>query len=240
MKQLKDYEYYRDESGVIYHGDYLQILPMIEEKEVLLYTDPPYKISASGGGFYNKTKRKYIENIKNNIGVDFDPNSFLDYIKDKFNNIYIWSSKDLIYSYFEFAIKNKYNYNLLTWNKINPVPINNNTYLPDTEYCIFLRKGKTYFNMNLPMNCYKKYILTAVGKNNYGHPTEKPEKVIVNHIKISAPEGGIVIDPFFGSGTTGAVCKKIGRRWIGIEILEKYCEIAKQRIKDDPDKLKLL
>lgn len=228
--KLSDYEYFRNDLGVIYKGNNLQVLPLIKEENALLYTDPPYKISASGGGFFNKTKRKYIENIKKNVGVNFDPSLFLDIIKNRFNNIYIWCSKDLLYSYFRFAIENKYNYNLLTWVKVNPMPINNNTYLPDTEYCVFMRKGKTYFNSDFPMKYYKKCILTAVGKNNYGHPTEKPEKVIYNHIKISSPDNGLIIDPFFGSGTTGAVCEKLGRRWIGIEISEKYCEMAKQRI----------
>lgn len=230
--KLKDYEYFSTDLGVLYHCDWRKILHLIKIKiDELLYIDPPYKISASGGGFFNRTKRKYIEDIKNNIGVNFNPDELLNVIKDRFNNVYVWSSKDLIHKYINFAIENKYNYNLLHWHKINPMPINNNTYLPDTEYCIFLRKNKPYFNSSLPQKYYRKYILTAVGKNNHGHPTEKPEKVIINHIKISTPAGGIVMDLYGGSGTTGAVSEKLGLNWILFEKEKKYCEIIKNRIK---------
>ena len=69
-------------------------------------------------------------------------------------------------------------------------------------------------------------------RNNLGHPTPKPEKVI-RHITdcISAPDA-LVLDPFMGSGTTGVACVKTGRRFIGIEISEEYCAIAKRRIVD--------
>ena len=50
---------------------------------------------------------------------------------------------------------------------------------------------------------------------------------------------GIILDPFLGSGTTALACEKLNRRWIGIEISEKYCEIAKKRIEEYTSQLKL-
>ena len=238
MKKLSDYEYYRTGNGVLYLGNSLKLLPMIREKIDLLYLDPPYRFSASGGGVFNKTKRKYIKDIKENIGHEFDPVELLKTING-FSNIYIWCSRDLIYDYIGFAKKEGYIYNLLTWLKTNPVPINNNTFLPDTEYCIFLRKKGAYFNSKLPKKNYKKYILTTTGRNNHGHPTEKPEKVIVNHIKISTPAGGLVCDMYGGSGTTAVVCEKLGLRWILFDISEKYCEIIKQRAEKEYNQLKI-
>lgn len=57
-----------------------------------------------------------------------------------------------------------------------------------------------------------------------------PEKLIEPCILAGCPKGGVVLDPFFGSGTTGAVAKRLGRQYIGIDINPKYCEIAGQRI----------
>ena len=54
-------------------------------------------------------------------------------------------------------------------------------------------------------------------------------------ILAGCPIGGIVLDPFFGSGTTGMVAKRLNRRYIGIELNPDYCELAKQRIGGDED-----
>ena len=52
-------------------------------------------------------------------------------------------------------------------------------------------------------------------------------------------EGQIVLDPFIGSGTTAIACEALGRKWIGIEISEKYCEIAAKRIEAEYKQRKL-
>ena len=62
------------------------------------------------------------------------------------------------------------------------------------------------------------------------HPTQKPESLLERVIISSTNPGDIVLDPFFGTGTTGAVAKKLGRHWIGIEAEMDYISIAQQRI----------
>ncbi len=62
------------------------------------------------------------------------------------------------------------------------------------------------------------------------HPTQKPEALIYRVLLASTGLGDVVLDPFFGTGTTGAVARKIGRDWIGIEREPGYAEIARQRI----------
>ncbi len=62
------------------------------------------------------------------------------------------------------------------------------------------------------------------------HPTQKPEALLYRVILSSSNPGDVVLDPFFGSGTTGAVAKKLHRRWIGIEREADYVRIAQKRI----------
>lgn len=62
------------------------------------------------------------------------------------------------------------------------------------------------------------------------HSTQKPEALLYRIIIASSNPGDVVLDPFFGSGTTGAVAKKLHRHWIGIERDQSYIEIARQRI----------
>jgi len=58
---------------------------------------------------------------------------------------------------------------------------------------------------------------------NTDHPTQKPEKLIAKLVLASTPAGGFVFDPFLGSGTTTVVCKKLGRRFVGVEQNAEYC-----------------
>lgn len=62
------------------------------------------------------------------------------------------------------------------------------------------------------------------------HTTQKPEALLYRVISSSTNPGDIVLDPFFGTGTTGAVAKRLHRRWIGIERDERYIDAAQQRI----------
>jgi modification methylase len=62
------------------------------------------------------------------------------------------------------------------------------------------------------------------------HPTQKPEGLLYRVLLSSTKPGDVVLDPFFGSGTTGAVAKKLGRNFIGIERDKKYIKVAQQRI----------
>jgi site-specific DNA-methyltransferase (adenine-specific) len=62
------------------------------------------------------------------------------------------------------------------------------------------------------------------------HPTQKPLEIIERMVKASCPPGGIVLDPFMGSGTTAVAAKRLGRHYAGFELNPAYCEIIQQRL----------
>lgn len=65
---------------------------------------------------------------------------------------------------------------------------------------------------------------------NTDHPAQKPEKLIAKLVLANSDVGGLVLDPFLGSGTTAVVAKKLGRRFVGIEQNELYCAWATKRL----------
>jgi len=91
-------------------------------------------------------------------------------------------------------------------------------------------KGFTIIDMH--GNKMKRDVIESSVETDKGndHPAVYPEYIIREIIKLLTKEGDIVLDPFVGSGTTPAAAKKLGRKWIGVDISEKYCEYSKERI----------
>ena len=73
------------------------------------------------------------------------------------------------------------------------------------------------------------------------HPTQKPVELMIWIMDtLGIPKDALVLDPFAGSGTTGVACIKTGRRFLGIEISEEYCKIARRRITEEEQRYPLL
>jgi modification methylase len=82
----------------------------------------------------------------------------------------------------------------------------------------------------LPICSGKERIKGADGQK--AHPTQKPESLLYRVILSSTKPGDVILDPFFGSGTTGAVAKKLGRHFIGIERDKLYAKFAERRLRE--------
>lgn len=115
--------------------------------------------------------------------------------------------------------------NLLIWDKGNVTP--NKYYMGAYEVILMLRKGSARkINNKGTTNILRVPNIMRVKL----HPTEKPSELMKILIENSSNEGEVVLDPFMGSGSTGVACKELKREFIGIEIDQKYYDIAKDRI----------
>ena len=137
--------------------------------------------------------------------------------------------------------------NSVIWEKGNPMPnFRGVRFTNSHEILIWAqkKKGSKYtfnhhsmkaLNDDLQMRA-DWYLPLATGKERIksnglkAHPTQKPESLLYRVIMSSSKVGDVILDPFFGSGTTGAVAKKLGRNYIGIERDKKYIKIAQKRI----------
>ena len=138
--------------------------------------------------------------------------------------------------------------NDIIWNKVNPLPNFKGTRFTNAHEVIIWasksKKSKYTFNYHTmkKMNNNKQMrsdwsLKVCQGKERLKnqlkktlHSTQKPEELLERIVLASTKPGDFVLDPFFGTGTTGAVCKKLGRKFIGIESNLTYMKAAKKRI----------
>lgn len=217
----------------IYNMDCLEYLSNLSDNSIdLIVTDPPYEIRTSGGGLYQQKDKSFIKEL-DGIKDGFNPKILNELCRVmKQINIYIWCSQKQIIPLLDYFVKErKCNYNIITWHKTNPIPNCGNKYLTDTEYCLFFReKGVKIYGEFKSKFTYYITPLNQKDKKRWNHPTIKPLDIIKNLITNSSKIGDVVFDPFMGSGTTGVACKELQRNFIGIELNEKYFNIAKERL----------
>jgi DNA modification methylase len=208
----------------------------IPDKSIdLTICDFPYEI-ASGAGWFAKD-RQYIKDImKSSLSKGFETIILHDLqrVLKKFN-AYFFCNKAQLKQYLDFIYEFGYMFDLLTWHKNNPSPLANNKYLSDTEYIFIIRERGVKLNTTYLTG--KKFFLTNVKKNDFNHPTVKPVEIIKTLIENNSNEGDLVLDPMCGSGTTCVAAKLLGRNFIGIDISETYCEIARKRLMNTEENL---
>lgn len=235
---------------VLYSGDCYDIIPPMSDGSIdLVITDPPYNFNGQvhGGGMFSaKNKEKYgrkrevamLKELETLDSVKFVPSVFLDLIKPKLKKFYgyFFCNKTLVAEYIGWANKNRFSYDILTLEKRNPIPAHSTHHVSSLEYIILVRDKGTYFQgSGLSPDDYKKTFLTNCQKRM--HPAEKPVEFLERFVRTSCPEGGVVFDPFMGSGSTGIACLNNKRNFIGIEKNEGYFNLASERIKARQDEI---
>ena len=223
------------------HGEALAEMDKLIAKGVkvdIVITDPPYKTTSRGnagnaGGMLQKKINKSGNVFKhNNIKIEEWLPRVYDLLKENAHSYIMTNHKNLRH-YLNIIEENNFTFTKsLIWDKGNKIM--GQYYMSQFEYILFIRKGKAK-KIN---NCGTSDLLSVPNKKTKNvdgsniHDTEKPVDLMEILIKNSTNENDLIIDPFMGSGTTGVACKNLNRDFIGIELDEKYFEIAKKRIKN--------
>ena len=206
----------------LYHGDCLDILPTLPAQSVdAIIADPPYNaVNRVTGGL-----RKIDKGTADTAIIDIG-NLAAEFARVAGGSIYVWCS-DNQYSSWVLAFKSLgLTTRIGAWWKTNPSPMNGeHLWLSALELCVFARKSNASFYRHCAHPVWK-----GAGERVNGHPTPKPIWLMREQITASCPPGGVILDPFMGSGTTGVACAMEGRHFIGVELDAGYFDIAKRRI----------
>lgn len=221
----------------IYNEDCYRAIKDIPDKSVdCIYVDIPYIIQSGGASESALSQRaKRLRNIDlKDIkdGIDYSIFDDFDRIM-KMINIFIWCSKEQIVDILNYWThkRDRINFEILTWNKDNPTPLCNNTWLPDIEYCLYFRESGVKLNDGYELK--SKWYSSPINKRDkdrFEHPTIKPIELVKRHLLHTTQPNDIILDCFAGSGTTLVASKDLDRHYLGFEIDKKWYNIAKNRL----------
>lgn len=130
----------------------------------------------------------------------------------------------------------------ILWQKTNPMPRNRDRrYICDCEIASWYTFPKAKWTFNRQNDTYESMVMQYPSESGSAfkryHPTQKNVKLMQKLVQIHSNEGGVVFDPFMGSGTTGVACVSTNRDFIGVEVDKKYFDTATKRIKESNNKL---
>ncbi|HHX68888.1 MAG TPA: site-specific DNA-methyltransferase [Gallicola sp.] len=227
---------YKDEYVKLIQGDCIKVMDIMIDKKYMVdcsIVDIPYgNVSKNGEERAKYTGQLRKINKEEADIVTFDEIEFSKRLAQVTKgSIYIFCGIDQIakiYNYFKDNLKKDWMARLCTWHKTNPSPSNGqHMYLSASEFIIFAKRRNTIFNGHCEHNVFN----FPCGRSKL-HPTEKPQQLLEYLIKMSSNEGDEIFDCCFGSGSTALASKNLGRKFLGVELQEKYCEVAKQRLQN--------
>lgn len=202
------------------------------EKADMVFTDPPYGVSYTGGVIHgneiNKDyKRRMLKNDDKDIYCEFIP--LLNKVIED-GAIYIFYATCNSYELLKPLHDNNIELNsIIVWNKINTGYADmNSNYKNKYEPCVYCkRKGKKLNFVGATNECTVWDI--EKDRDNKLHPTQKPIEVPARAIRNSSVINNIVLDLFGGSGSTLIACEQLNRKCFMMELDEHYCDVIIQR-----------
>lgn len=241
----------------VLHGDCIDLLPTIPEKSIdLIFADPPYNLQLQRDLWRpNLTKVDAVTDAWDHFDGFDDYDQFTHawlsacrrVLKDT-GTLWVIGSYHNIYRVgrvlqdLGFWILNE-----IVWVKRNPMPNFRGVRFTNAHETLIwsqkIKGAKYTFNykamksLNGDLQMRSDWELPLCGgkervkiDGEKAHSTQKPEALLYRVILSSSEPDQVILDPFFGTGTTGAVAKKLHRNWIGIEKEQRYIKIARQRI----------
>lgn len=213
-------------------GDSLSVLPTLPPVDLVL-TDPPYRLETGGnstgqmGGIFHPA---HYDNGGDIVECNIDWPDFMPLIFNSMKvgtHAYTMCNNRHVQGMLTAAEAARLKFhNLLAWDKMSCTP--NRWYMKNIEFIGFFYKESSK-NLN---NCSSQQLI-ACPQEKYGdHPTTKPTALMEYYIRNSTNEGDTVLDPFMGVGSTGIAALNSGRKFIGIEIEEKWFNSAVKRVTD--------
>lgn len=232
---FEDYDINGELIGVIYCADCLDILPKIPSRSVyLVVTDPPYQsldVQVSVGTTtrligLDKFGGKRLASSNGKRWFSTIPTESLPLYFNQLQRVLIDCGALYVFADVKsgldlFPFLNPAN--VIVWDKMTIGM--GYSWRRQHEWIAYCPMEKHKLRSNSLSDIIKQP--TVEQKN---HPTEKPSEVISIILSNSSDEDSLILDPFLGSGTTAVAAKQLGRKYIGIEISEKYCSIAVQRL----------
>jgi site-specific DNA-methyltransferase (adenine-specific) len=239
--------YYQDHQVTIYHGNAIDVLPHLETVDLVL-TDPPY---SSGGQFRSdrnqKTTTKYVSSdsafrdFKNNFpGDNRDQRSFekwasywlqdcLSVTKEGGAAMVFIDWRNLPSLIDAIQIGGWIYRGIVPWDKTEATRPMKGWFRTQVEYLVTATKGAIDRDPDTLGVYQPGYIRMPATPDQKIHETQKPLPLITTILQ-TRDDWQVILDPFMGSGTTLRAAKDLGRRAIGIEIEEKFCEAAAKRM----------
>jgi len=228
----------------LYLGDCREILPTLGQVDAVL-TDPPYEIKNKFADAKTKSGTRIMSFEFDVAGVT--ENVVIPAISmaiEKSNSFHIFCGFEQYKDIAELARIKKFVPKPWAKQKLCSPPAMPGNWWPSAfELAIYGYKSGAYFNDVDPkrknLMVFDSYRHGIRGEEKIAHPTQKWLPMIQYLVKTICPSDGVVLDPFMGSGTTGVACENLDCKFIGIEIDEKYFDIACKRVEATCKNLKL-
>ena len=222
--------YYQDDHVTLWHGDCRDVLAdMADNSVAAVLTDPPYTERTHGNAKTNKGKGHDVKALTFDAITDGDLSEVL---AECGRVSRAWVVATLAYqhafAYDETPPDGLRCLRLGVWVKTNPMPqISADRPGQGWESIAYMHRAdrKPAWNGGGKAG---NYVLPV--QQNQGHPTVKPLAMLSDWVRLFTQPGDVVLDPFAGSGTTLRAAVNEGRRAIGVEIDERYCELIASRL----------
>lgn len=231
-------------------GDCIELMKQMDSNTVdLIFTSPPYN---TGGKGKNKGLYKfYDDNLTDDSYFNLLRDSMLEAMRicrglSFFNLSYMTNNKKVLFSVF--ADLSDYIKELVVWDKMRVQPPIGNILGKRYEFILVLSSNPKFEINNFRENKASKYTkefgcwisnliqLSSQRKPVKFHQAVFPTQLPSIFIDIYTKPNNIILDPFCGSGTTCVAAKELGRNYIGIDISEEYCSIARSRLEAATEK----